>query len=200
MKTITRRPTAERRQEIAEAVIRIIGEKGFPALTTSTLAAEVGLSTGALFRHFPSQDAILTHTTRHAVERIATTFPDSVLPALDRLRTLAANRVAMLGPDRGLAWFVRSEQAMLALPDEAAAALRTLAGRSKRFLLKAIREGVAEGSIRDDVPAEHLMVIVTGTIHSLIGMSGVQKLTAGKASAPIKVLNGLMRLLAAAPR
>jgi AcrR family transcriptional regulator len=200
MKTITRRPTAERQQEIAAAVIRIIGEQGFPALTTSTLAAEVGLTTGALFRHFPSQDAILTHATRHAVERIATTFPDSALPALERLRTLAANRVTVLGPDPGLAWFVRSEQAMLALPDEAAEELRNLADRSKRFLLKAIREGVADGSIRNDVPAEHLMVIVTGTIHSLIGMSGLQNMTTGKTSAPEKVLNGLMRLLATVSR
>ncbi|MBD3868571.1 MAG: TetR/AcrR family transcriptional regulator [Acidobacteria bacterium] len=200
MKTITRRPTAERRQEIAEAVIRIIGEQGFPALTTSTLAAEVGLTTGALFRHFPSQEAILTHATRHAAERIAATFPDGSLPAVERLHTLAANRVSLLGPDPGLAWFVRSEQAMLALPEQAAEELRALADRSKRFILAALREGVSQGSIRSDVPAQHLLLIVTGTIHSLIGMSGVQKLTAGKANAPIKVLNGLMQLLAAAPR
>jgi len=200
MNTITRRPTAERRQEIAQAVIRIIGEKGFAALTTSTLAAEVGLSTGALFRHFPSQDAILTHATRYAVQRITETFPDNSLPAVDRLRTLAANRVGLLGPDPGLAWFVRSEQAMLAIPEEAAVELRSLADRSRRFLLKTIREGVADGSIRNDVPAPHLMIIVTGTIHALIGMSGLQNMTTGKTSAPEKVLNGMMRLLATASR
>ena len=89
---------------------------------------------------------------------------------------------------------------MLALPDDAAGELRKLADRSKKFLLKAIREGISEGSIRCDLPAEHLLVIITGTIHSLIGMSGVQKLTSGKASAPERVLNGLMKLLAAGSR
>ena len=121
MSPTLRKPAAVRREEIAQAVLRIIGERGLTSLTTSNLAAEVGLTSGALFRHFASQDEILRETTRHAVARIEATFPDEPLSPVDRLLALARNRVRVLGADPGLAWFLRSEQA---------ARRRTALGRS----------------------------------------------------------------------
>ncbi|HXV75571.1 MAG TPA: TetR/AcrR family transcriptional regulator [Candidatus Polarisedimenticolaceae bacterium] len=106
----------ERREEIARAVLTIIGARGRTALTTTTLAAEVGLTTGALYRHFASLDEILTEAVRYGVERIESTFPAAALPPLDRVLELARNRVRLLGRDRGLAWLLRSEQAYLTLP------------------------------------------------------------------------------------
>jgi AcrR family transcriptional regulator len=185
-----------RREEIARAVLRIIGERGLTSLTTSNLAAEVGLTSGALFRHFASQDEILRETTRHAVARIEATFPDEPLSPVDRLLALARNRVRVLGADPGLAWFLRSEQAALALPQDAAGLLRDLVIRSKKYLLAAIREGVADGSIRDDIDPEVLLVPVLGTIHTLIGMSGVQRTSSRRRPSTERVLAGLARLLA----
>lgn len=178
------------------AAMRIIGERGLPALTTSALAAEVGLTTGALFRHFASQEEILLHATRNAAAVIEGTFPDSSLPPVERIATLARNRIRAFAGNPGLAWFVRSDQAALVLPEEAAALLRDLVDRSKRYVLDAIRQGIRERSIRDDVEAEVLQVLVLATIHALIGMSGLHRQTGRPRSGPDKVLEGLMRLLA----
>jgi hypothetical protein len=83
--------------------------------------------------------------------------------------------VQVLGRDPGLAWLVRSDEVHLTLPEDALAELRRLVARSKRFLLGAIREGTAEGSIRDDIEPEILLVPVMGTIHALIGMPGIHR-------------------------
>ena len=191
-----RKPAAVRREEIARAVLRIIGERGLTSLTTSNLAHEVGFTSGALFRHFASQDEILRETTRHAVARIEATFPDDSLSPVERLLALARNRVSVLGADPGLAWFLRSEQAALALPRDAAGLLRDLVARSRKYLLAAIREGVADGSIRDDIDPQVLLVPVLGTIHTLIGMSGVQHTSSVRRPSTERVLAGLVRLLA----
>jgi AcrR family transcriptional regulator len=193
--TITRKPAAVRREEIVQAVLHIIGEHGLTSLTTSNLAAEVGLTTGALFRHFASQEEILREATRHAVARIETTFPDESLAPLERLLALARNRVRVLGADAGLAWFLRSEQAALALPEDAAFLLRDLVTRSKKYLLVTLREGVADGSIRGDIDPEVLLVPVLGTVHTLIGMSGVPQASSGRRPGVERVLEGLIRLL-----
>jgi AcrR family transcriptional regulator len=191
-----RKSGAERREEIAGAAMRIIGERGLPALSTSALAAEVGVTTGALFRHFASQEEILRHATRNAATVIEGTFPDASLPAAERLVALARNRVRAFAGNPGLAWFVRSDQALLVLPQDAASRLRHLVERSRRFVLDAIRQGVREKSIRSDVEPEVLQILVLATIHALVGMSGVQR----KASRPKRgtddVLEGLMRVLA----
>jgi hypothetical protein len=140
---------------------------------------------------------MLHEAVRCALTRIETTFPDPTLPPLERLLALARNRVDLLGSDPGLAWLLRSEQAYLALPDEAVQSLRDMVERSRTFLLEAIRAGAAEGSIRDDIEPQLLMVPVMGTIHTLVGTSGVHRVAPGKGGAePERVLAALRRLLA----
>lgn len=146
------------------------------SLTTATLAEEVGVTTGALFRHFASLDEILRETVRQGIKRMDETFPNPSLPPLERLMQLARNRVEVLRSDRGLAWLLRSEQAYLTLPDDAVKSLQALVKRSRQYLLDAIRAGTLDGSIRDDIEPEVLLVPVLGTIHALAGMPGVHRL------------------------
>lgn len=194
---VARKPTAVRRTEIARAVLRVLGTEGVTALTTARLAAEVGVTSGALFRHFASQSDILRYATRHAVARIEATFPDDSVEPTRRIRTLAANRVRVLGADPGLTWFLHSDQAALALPEDAALLLRTLVTRTRAFLLAALRDGAADGSIRRDIDPEVLLVPVLGTIHTLIGTAGGSRSTA--ANRRERVLDGLMVLLTSSP-
>ncbi|MBN4071879.1 TetR/AcrR family transcriptional regulator [bacterium AH-315-F18] len=192
----TRKPTLERRREIAEAVLSIIGDRGITTLTTTSIAAEVGLTSGALFRHFASREEILVEAVSIAVSKIEETFPDVGLPPIERLFCLAENRVSLLGADRGLAWLLRSDQAFLELPTGAVSDLKALAARSRKFLLTAIQEGAADGSIRQDIEPEHLLVIVRGTVHALIGISGVHRtLRRSRKEKPGQVLMALKRMM-----
>jgi AcrR family transcriptional regulator len=196
-----RKPAPERRREIGEAALRIAGREGVTALTTANLAEEVGLTTGALFRHFPTLDDVLREAVRLGLERMESTFPDRSLPPLERISALARNRVAIFSRDPGLAWLVRSEQALLVLPADAVASLQEFVSRSRRFLLEAIREGARQGVIRRDIEPEALLVSVAGTIHALVGMPGIHRLAQGsRTTGPERVLSGLMRLLAPCPR
>lgn len=196
MATRTRRSSAERREEIATAALYIIGRRGLTSLTMTTLAAEIGVTSGALFRHFESRDDILREVVRHAVDKIDRTFPDGSIPPVERLFTLARNRIRLLGPDPGLAWLLRSEQAYLTMPDDAVEELRNVARRSRRFILKAIREGVAEGSIRADIPPEVLLVPIIGTIHAMIGTPGIAMHAEGKQDRNTpRVLAALQRMI-----
>ena len=194
--TRTRKPTAERREDIAKAVLRIVGERGLTALTTTAVAEEVGVTSGALFRHFASREEILDEVVRHAVERIEGTFPDPSLPPLERLLGLARNRVRLLGSEPGLAWLLLSDQASLALPADAVERLRGLVERSRRFLLDALRDGVRDGTIRDDIEPEVLLVPVMGTVHALVGMRGVHRGAARRNRGPDRVFAALRRLIA----
>ncbi len=196
MATRTRKPTSERREEIAQAVLRIIGEQGLTSLTTTRLAQEIGVTSGALFRHFASLDEMLSEAARYGVARIEETFPDESLPPLDRLLELARARVCLLGSDPGLAWLVRSEEARLTLPEPAVRLLLDLVTRSKQVILRALREAAEQGSVRADIEPEILMVPVMGTIHALIGMQGMHRSETDELGRePQRVLAALARLL-----
>ena len=195
-----RRSSAERRKQIVEAALRIIGRKGIRSLTMSVLAEEVGVTSGALFRHFASRGEILEEMASYAVEKLETTFPAQSLPPLERLLTLARKRVALLGGDPGLSWLMRSEQASLSLPPKAIKALRGIVQRSRSFLLEAIREGVEQQSIRNDIEAEILLIPVVGTIHALIGMPGVHRQAARAGNQGSEAVLDALALLLTPPR
>ncbi len=178
MNTLVRKPTAERRQEIVLAVLKIVSERGLPSLTTATIAAEVGVTTGAIFRHFASIDDIFAAVVKYAVNEIESTFPASSNPPDERLFEFARNRIALLRSAPGLAWLMRSEQAYLTLPAKSADLLKDVSKRSKGFILDALKDGARQGSIRKDIDPESMLVMILGTIHALIGMPGGRRLSA----------------------
>ena len=192
MKIQTRKNTVERKKEIVDAVLRIIGERGLTSLSTKTIAEEVGVTTGALFRHFPSLQEILRAVTRFAILRIEETFPDESMAPLERIKLLAINRIMLLNSCNGLAWLLKSEQAFLTLPEDSVESLRSIMKRSKSFILKSINDGISEGSIRNDIDPEVLIVPIMGTIHSMIVLPGMKNSSHKKQLTEInKVLNGL---------
>lgn len=67
MKGSAKFSTDIRREQIAQATLRIIAEKGVSSLTTALIANEVGISEGNLYRHFRSKEEILSVT----VEKIS---------------------------------------------------------------------------------------------------------------------------------
>ena len=196
MNTRIRKSSVERRKEIVTAVLNIIGRQGFKSLSAQTIADEVGITSGALFRHFASLHRIYEEVVRYAIAELEDTFPDESLNPLERLLELARKRVRLLGSNPGLAWLLRSEQAYLILPEESGELLREIAGRSRQYLLKAICDGALQGSIRNDIEPEILVVPVMGTIHALIAMPGVHKPAAtGYSVEPDDVLSALEQMI-----
>ncbi|MFV1986150.1 MAG: TetR/AcrR family transcriptional regulator [Gemmatimonadota bacterium] len=192
MNTSVRQPRVERREQIARAALQIIGEQGLTSLSTATLAKHVGLSSGGLFRHFESFEEILAEAAHIAVTMLEATFPDPDLPPTDRIRTLALNRVKVLGGNPGVTWLLMSQQARLTLPPESVTELQAMVRRSRVFLRSAVQEGRAEGSIRSDLDPDALLVTIFGTVHTLIGMQGVA--SGGKQNAEA-VMDSLLTML-----
>lgn len=60
----------ERRQRIAEAMWRVILENGMEGATVRNIAAEAGLSAGALRHYFKDQDELLIYAMRLVNERV----------------------------------------------------------------------------------------------------------------------------------
>lgn len=191
--TRIRKPSQVRRREIADAVLRVIGQQGASSLTAATIAAEVGVTPGALFRHFTSLDGILEAAVERAVAQVAATFPDPGGAPVDRLMALAAARIDLFAHNGGIAWLLLSDQVYLTLPERALAHLDDLVRQSRKFLLEAIRAGAKDGAIRSDVAPEVLLLLFTGTVHAIVGTAGVHR--RGRQPRPARVLDALRLLL-----
>jgi TetR/AcrR family transcriptional repressor of bet genes len=65
---------AERRQQLIEAAIRSIANRGLGETTIATVAQEAGLSQGIINLHFQSKDRLLTETLRYLADEYRNAF------------------------------------------------------------------------------------------------------------------------------
>lgn len=84
-------PAEERRAVTIETVLELAAEQNPGEITTSIIAKRMGVTQGALFRHFPSKDALWQSVMEWVAERLmkrierAATGVDSPLAALEAM-------------------------------------------------------------------------------------------------------------------
>ncbi len=70
--------TDDPRTFIADAALRLISHDGIAALTTASLARELDITPGALYRHFASRDAILIAAAKRAEVLLERDLPQHI--------------------------------------------------------------------------------------------------------------------------
>lgn len=194
-----RRSSEVRQAELIEAALAIIANQGIAALTTRSLSEHVGLTTGAIFRHFPSIDAVLDAVAVRVETVLDATYPPADLGPRERLERFVEARSVAVGREVGILRLVPSEQFMLALPAGAVSRLAGCVQKTTAFVRKCVREGQAARVFRTDVDANALAVVVMGTTRMLALSASGQGGRAGKGATgvdPRAVREALLVLLA----
>ncbi len=191
-----RRPTLDRQVELTDAALRIIATQGIVALSTRSLAAEVGLSTGAIFKHFASLDALLDAVVARVEAVLEATYPPAQLPPVERLERFIEARCTAVGGQLGILRLVLSDQFLLALPEGGSARLSACVKKTRAFVLECLREGQDAGEVRQDLAAETLAPIVMGTLQMLAVSASM---TGHRAAGSRAVRRSLVALLRSPP-
>ncbi len=187
-----RRSSEDRQVELTDAALHIIATRGIASLSTRILAEEVGLSSGAIFRHFASLEALLDAVVARVETVLETTYPPAELPAAERLERFVEARSAAVGSQFGILRLVLSEQFLLALPESGSARLSGCVQKTREFVRDCLREGQETGQFRADIDADALAVIVMGTVQMLAFSKAKPRQRATEAKA---VRDGLVALL-----
>ena len=101
-----RRTQAQRRDatiaRLLDATVACLATKGYAATSTAAVCAEAGVSQGALFRHFPTRQALLVATADHVAESSVSSFReavgDDVVSVEGVTHALAQLRTVVLSP------------------------------------------------------------------------------------------------------
>jgi len=167
-----RKTREERRLEIADAALRIVGEHGVQGATMARIAGAIGISGPALYKHFSNRSEILEAAMDLLLVRVISWLDSSKNPnALERLRELGTMHSSTLATDY--------EGVIAPLFEFAAAGPRShlsgqLAQRQRAALLRfvsIIEEGRAQGTIRPNVDVQVVA-------WSLMGLSWIENLAA----------------------
>ncbi len=143
----------ERRRQLVEAAVRLIGKSGIRGTTMSRVSAELGLSEMAAYRHFVSKEELLMEASSYLLGRVLVWLESSSNPRIiDRLRELGESHLDVLSAD--IEMYTAPYLQFLTMSQEDDPLHRHVVAnnaRMKNAIEEIVRAGIAEGSIRADV-------------------------------------------------
>ncbi len=143
----------ERRGQLIEAAVRLIGSRGIPGTTMSKISAELGLSEMAAYRHFSSKEELLMEAGSYLLGRIMEWLDSSANPCIiERLREIGEQHFETLSSD--LVMYTAPYMQFLTMSQSDDPLHRHVArnnDKMKEKIQAMAEEGVRQGSIRPDV-------------------------------------------------
>lgn len=159
----TRKSTQERRREIADAAIKIIGERGLREFTAAQLAREVGIKDGTIFRHFKDMNEIKL-AVLDRLQELLETAPRCTEDPLKRLENFVLSRLHSVAVQPGIQSLIFSDQISHALGTEGPQHIAALRNRGRDFIRLCLREAAEKGLIREDLDIEATILLITGMV------------------------------------
>lgn len=151
----------ERRNEILDVAERLFCAKGFDNTSTNDILAEIGIARGTLYYHFRSKedilDAMIERLTNQLIEKAAVIAMDESVPVLERLTCtmLSLNIDNELG-NMVMEQVHRPQNALMHQKMET-----MLLSRVNKLITKIAEDGIRQGLMQTDYPAEAVEMIMT---------------------------------------
>jgi len=179
--TQSRLPTQERQVEIVAAALRLARDLSPALITTSAIAAAVGVTQGAVFKHFPTKDAIWLAAMKQVREQLLASLDEAAQAEPASLPGLAAvfrAHVDFVMTHPGVPRVIFHE---LQQPADTPAKqeVRALLQAYRKLLLRLFATGVREGQLPAALDQEAAATLFVGIVQGLV----MQSMLTGKPAA-----------------
>lgn len=166
-------PADERRAATVEAVVELAAEQNPSDITTAAIAQRMGLTQGALFRHFPTKDAILQAVMSWVTGRLLARVDQATEGAVSPLAALEAVFLTHIGfvsehPGVPRMLFSELQRPGETLPKRIVQTFIQHYGERLRRLLEA---GKAQGELDAALDVDAAAILFIGTIQGLVMQS-----------------------------
>lgn len=163
----------ERRAGTVEAVIELASEQNPDEITTTAIAKRMGLSQGALFRHFPNKETILKSVIQWVAERLLARVDKAIEQADTPLQALEAVFVTHIDfvvnyPGAPRMLFGELQRSKVTPAKQMARML--IACYSER-IVKVLEQGKAEGELYAELDSKAAGTMFVGIIQGLVMQS-----------------------------
>ncbi len=170
-------PADERRAVTVEAVLNLAGSRNPSEITTAAIAQHMNLTQGALFRHFPSKEAIWQAVMEWVAERLLARVDQaarSVDSPIEALRAIFLAHVQFVAEHPGVPRMLFGEL-QCAEQTPAKRIAQTLIERYGQRLHQLLAAGKASGEVSTTLDADAAVTLFVGMVQGLV----MQSLLAG---------------------
>ncbi|WP_163560801.1 TetR family transcriptional regulator [Halomonas sp. NO4] len=163
----------ERRERTVETVVTLCSEEEPATLTTGRIAQRMGVTQGALFRHFPNKDAIwaavVAWVSDQVMARVAAAA-EGVDDPLAALEAMFLAHAAFIAEHPGVPRLLMG-QLQHPRPTPASRMVRSLLARYRRRLLELLEEAERRRQLRPELELDVAATQFIGTLQGLVVQS-----------------------------
>lgn len=166
-------PADERRLVTVESVVALAATQNPSDITTTAIAKHMNLTQGALFRHFPTKDAIWQAVMEWVAERLLARIDraaEGVASPLAAMQAMFMSHVDFVVEHPGVPRMIFGEL-QRAESTAAKRMVQTLIGRYAERLRARIEQGKAIGEIALEIDTQAAATLFVGTIQGLVMQS-----------------------------
>ncbi|WP_299234471.1 TetR/AcrR family transcriptional regulator [uncultured Halomonas sp.] len=174
-------PADERRERTVEAVIELCGHEEPATLTTGCIARHMGVTQGALFRHFPNKEAIWEAAVAWIAERVmarVAAAAEGIEDPLAALEAMFLAHVAFIGEHPGVPRLLMG-QLQYPRPTAASRLVRGLMERYRSRLLHLLEQARRQGQLRPGLDLDAAAGQFIGCVQGLVLQSLIADDVAG---------------------
>lgn len=185
--------TEARQREIVATVLALARERGPDAITTQSIADRMGVTQGAVFRHFPDKEAIWLAVFAWVRESLGAAFATAMGKAnspLAKIEQAFLAHVSFIAANPGVPRVMFHE---LQYPGDSPVRtdVRTMITGYRQRLMQLFAQAKAAGELRDDLDTALASVLFIGAVQGLV----IQASLAGDEAAMVKRARKLLPLL-----
>lgn len=191
---------SDRQKEIMEIATGIIDRDGIQELTTKNLAAKIGLSEAALYRHFGSKNEIMLGLLDYFMwemkERVAGIIAEDDKPPSELLKAIFASQLKTFAQKPAIVSVIFSE-GIFQFNKELMKKVSFMMEMMREQIETIVKKGQEEGSFRTFAGPGTITTIIMGSMR----MAVLKWKMLGRGSDLVKegnkVLNGILKMIAA---
>ena len=165
-----RRSSAERRLGIVQAVLDLAGQRGPDAITTQAIAERIGVTQGALFRHFPDKEAMWLAVFEWVRASLGAAVDAAIEPGASPLANLEhvfRAHVALVATHPGVPRALYHELQNVG-DSPVRDAVRAMVADYRRRLVRLFEQAKAAGELPDNLDVALAAVLFIGAVQGLL--------------------------------
>lgn len=155
----------QRQLEIIEAAGEILTHSGLAGLTTKNLAAKMGFSESALYRHFKNKEEIVITMLKYLAKDMDTRIENAISTIespQEKLKALFNSQFAFFKQKPHFTIAIFSD-GLLEASKEINKAITSIMSITKMHLMQIIRKGQRQKQFSNELPPEDLTHIIMGS-------------------------------------
>ena len=188
---------SEKQEIIKEKAMEIIGSDGMGALNIANLSAKIGVSDGAIYRHFDSKISIIKEILNDLFFQVSDQMMDEINKegsAENKLRIVINLLYGLFEKQPAYVSLLFSEEYFVS-DEDIFYLMHTIVNMMQLYIRQILEKGVDEDQIKRKINTNHIALIIMGSMRITVLNWRLKRSNAGLKDSGVKLLNSILDLI-----